>query len=61
MLNRKKLSIKGAFHIAIIKDVDRTIERFWNDLGIGPWQIITLFESGSERLTLHGKPLSLLT
>ena len=56
MEKQGNLNIRGAFHIAIIKEVDKTIERFWNDLGIGPWQIITI-GSGSERMTLHGKPI----
>ena len=56
MEKQGKLEIRGAFHIAIIKEVDRTIERFWNDFGIGPWQIITI-GAGSERMTLRGKPI----
>jgi catechol 2,3-dioxygenase-like lactoylglutathione lyase family enzyme len=58
MLKNERISIKGMFHIAIIKEVDRTIERFWNDLGIGPWQIMS-FGAGSTRMTLYGKPVSL--
>jgi hypothetical protein len=58
MLKNNRIDIKGMFHIAIIKEVDRTIERFWNDLGIGPWQIMS-FGAGSARMTLYGKPVSL--
>ncbi len=58
MLNNKGIHIKGLFHIAIIKEVDKTIQFFWNDLGIGPWHIMR-FGSESMPMTLHGKPVSL--
>ena len=59
MLNNKEIHIKGLFHIAIIKEVDRTIQSFWNDLGVGPWQIMR-FGSESMPMTLHGEPVSLI-
>lgn len=52
------IETKGLFHIALIKDVDKTIARF-NDLGIGPWQTMTLGDSGSGRLEMNGKPIFL--
>lgn len=49
-----KVDIKGAFHIAIIKDVDQTMARFWKDLGIGPWQQMTI--GPLKTSLLYGKP-----
>ncbi len=35
--------IVDAWHIALAtNDIDGKVKRFWNDLGIGPWQYITI-------------------
>lgn len=52
-----KIDIKGAFHIAIAKDVDPTIERFWKDLGIGPWQVMTIGGGPQANTSVYGKPV----
>jgi len=54
----EKIETKGVWHFAIIKDVRETAKRFWDDLGIGPWQFLTI--GGPDiRAALHGKPVDL--
>jgi methylmalonyl-CoA/ethylmalonyl-CoA epimerase len=36
------IKTNSVWHFAIIKDVEETAKRFWNDLGIGPWQLFTI-------------------
>jgi len=59
MATNPMINVKGGFHFAIIKDVDSTIEHFWNQLGIGPWQVMTLFKDEPHGMTLYGKPVSI--
>lgn len=36
------IKTNSVWHFAIIKDVEETAKRFWNDLGIGPWQLFSI-------------------
>jgi methylmalonyl-CoA/ethylmalonyl-CoA epimerase len=48
------VSAKVLSHIAIGKEVEETIRRYWTDLGIGPWKIQT-HGPGLEEVTYRGK------
>lgn len=52
---KSKIDVTSAWHIALVKtDLDQSVEHFWKDLGIGPWQYIAL--SFPERTTrVYGK------
>jgi hypothetical protein len=56
MGTREKIDTKGVWHFAIIKDVRETARRFWDDLGIGPWQFLTIT---GEHVELYGTPVAL--
>jgi catechol 2,3-dioxygenase-like lactoylglutathione lyase family enzyme len=42
----------------VVRNLDDTIRNYWNILGIGPWNIITLKPSSACDLTYRGKPIS---
>ncbi|MCL5265780.1 MAG: VOC family protein [Chloroflexi bacterium] len=53
-----KLNIQAINQIGIVvRDVDKAVERYWNELGIGPWMIFT-FGPGVKKTTYHGEPCS---
>ena len=56
MTTKPKVTINAAWHIALVKtDLEQSVEHYWNDLGIGPWQYVAL--SFPERAsTVYGKP-----
>jgi methylmalonyl-CoA/ethylmalonyl-CoA epimerase len=47
----------GAFeHVAVVvRDLDRALAHYTNDLGIGPWAIYTLSPDWIRDMTVHGK------
>lgn len=58
MLNTTKLNVEAVHQIGIVvKDIDLSVERYWKEFGIGPWQIFT-FGPGAKKLTYHGEPCS---
>jgi 4-hydroxyphenylpyruvate dioxygenase-like putative hemolysin len=42
----------------VVKDCHATARRYWEDLGIGPWQFYTLDPSNTPNMTLRGKPVA---
>ena len=43
-------------HAAVlVRDLDRAIERYTNELGIGPWAVYTLGPDLVRDMTVHGK------
>ena len=40
----------------VVKDLDRTVEKFWKCFGIGPWHLYTYGKPLVKRMTRHGKP-----
>ncbi|MBI5446854.1 MAG: VOC family protein, partial [Deltaproteobacteria bacterium] len=56
---KEQIETKGAWHIAIIKDVEETVRRYWHDLGIGPWQLVT-FGGPKIRAKVYGTPVQLV-
>jgi len=58
MTTGETIRTNGVWHFAIIKDVDETVKRFWNDLGIGPWQLMTI-GGPLIRATVYGERVQL--
>lgn len=51
------VKIKGIAQVAlVVKDVQKTVENYWNILGIGPWGIYEMRSPMLTELTYHGKP-----
>jgi catechol 2,3-dioxygenase-like lactoylglutathione lyase family enzyme len=43
-------------HVGVlVRDLDRAMERYTNDLGIGPWAVNTLSPDWIRDMTVHGK------
>jgi methylmalonyl-CoA/ethylmalonyl-CoA epimerase len=40
----------------VVKDLQKTIEHYWNDFGIGPWKIFLFEEPLLREMTIKGKP-----
>ncbi len=40
----------------VVKDLQKTIEHYWENLGIGPWKIFLFEEPLLREMTLKGKP-----
>ena len=52
-----RLKVKDINRVSIVvRDVDRTVENYWNILGIGPWGIYEWGEPLVYERTYHGKP-----
>ncbi len=59
MVEDGKLIIQNISQIGIVvRDIDSTVERYWSELGIGPWYFFT-FGPGITRTTYHGEPCSI--
>ncbi|HEX2924626.1 MAG TPA: VOC family protein [Chloroflexota bacterium] len=51
----KGMKIQGVQQVGIVvKDVEKTAEAYWQQFGIGPWQILT-FGPGIKKRTYHGE------
>ena len=40
----------------VVKDLQKTMENYWNIFGIGPWDFIEIRPPALSNLTYHGKP-----
>jgi catechol 2,3-dioxygenase-like lactoylglutathione lyase family enzyme len=40
---------------AVVKDLQKSMEKYWKTLGIGPWDIYTFSPETLKELTFHGK------
>jgi len=41
----------------VVKDVDASVRKQWDEFGIGPWSIYTFDPSTVKNLTVRGKPV----
>ncbi len=49
-------SIGAIEHVAVlVRDLDRAMEHYTNDLGIGPWAVYTLNPDWIRDMTVHGE------
>ena len=52
-----KIKVKGINQVGIVvQDLWRTIENYWNILGIGPWEVLSWEAPLVYGRTYHGKP-----
>jgi glyoxalase/bleomycin resistance protein/dioxygenase superfamily protein len=49
----KKLTQVGL----VVRNVEATARRYWEDFGIGPWNIYLLDPANTPNMTLRGKPV----
>ena len=53
----EKIELKQVFQVCVVvKDIQKSVEQYWNIFGIGPWQIHTFQPPDLFDTTLHGKP-----
>ena len=43
---------------AVVRDLDKSMERYWKTLGIGPWDVYTFTPEVIREFTYHGKPVT---
>ena len=41
----------------VVKDVEATAKRYWDDVGVGPWKFYTIDRSNTGSMMLQGKPV----
>lgn len=41
----------------VVKDIQASVKRYWDDLGVGPWRIYTCDASNTSNLTVYGRPV----
>jgi hypothetical protein len=52
-----KVMVKDISQVALcVADVQKTLECYWNILGIGPWDVITAVPPALYKTTYHGSP-----
>jgi methylmalonyl-CoA/ethylmalonyl-CoA epimerase len=53
----EKIELKQMFQVCVVvKDIQKSVEQYWNIFGIGPWQIRTFQPPDLSDTTLRGKP-----
>jgi 4-hydroxyphenylpyruvate dioxygenase-like putative hemolysin len=53
----EKVELKHVFQVCVVvKDIQQSVEQYWNIFGIGPWQIYTFQPPDLFDTTLRGKP-----
>jgi methylmalonyl-CoA/ethylmalonyl-CoA epimerase len=56
--NQKRRLFRKVVQVAmVVNDVEASVRRYWDDLGIGPWKLYTLDPSNTSNVTFHGKPV----
>ena len=49
-------NIESIEHVGVlVRDLDRAMEHYTNDLGMGPWAVYTLSPDSVRDMTVHGK------
>lgn len=52
-----KVRLQNATQICVVvRDLNQAMARYWNEFGIGPWQVYTLEPPTLENATIHEKP-----
>lgn len=41
----------------VVKDVEATAKRYWDDVGVGPWKFYTIDPRNTGSMMLRGKPV----
>jgi hypothetical protein len=55
--NKRRLFTKVVQVAMVVNDIEASVRRYWDDLGIGPWKLYTLDPSNTANMTFHGKPV----
>ncbi len=40
----------------VVKDLQKSMEHYWNDFGIGPWEVFTFEHPLVQNMTIKGEP-----
>ena len=54
---RRPLFTKVVQVAMVVKSVEASVRRYWDDLGVGPWKLYTLNPSNTSNITFHGRPV----
>lgn len=58
MVTGGKLNIQAINQVGIVvRDLDKAMERYWEEFGIGPWAVFS-FGPGIKKTTYRGEPCS---
>src|SRR5262245_52866182 len=53
--NKKRRLFTKVVQVAmVVNDVEASVRRYWDDLGIGPWKLYTLGPANTSNMTFHG-------
>jgi methylmalonyl-CoA/ethylmalonyl-CoA epimerase len=57
MQQAEKVKINKVLQVCVVvKDLQKSMEMYWNVFGIGPWKIITFQPPALHNTTMRGKP-----
>lgn len=57
MEKAEKVNINKVLQVCVVvKDLQKSMETYWNVFGIGPWKIITFQPPALRNATMRGKP-----
>jgi len=57
-IGKTKIKFPEISQVAVVvKDLKKTIENYWQILGIGPWEIYTFAPPELKEMTIRGKPV----
>jgi len=57
-MNNATMEFEEISQVAVVvKDLEKTIERYWKILGIGPWKIYNFAPPRLKEMTVHAKPI----
>ena len=57
MTDEPKLDLSGLYQIGmVVEDLDRSLERYWHVLGVGPWRVYTFEQSMARETSYRGRP-----
>ncbi|MHB1414010.1 MAG: VOC family protein [Chloroflexota bacterium] len=57
MANQPVFKVDKLAHVClVVEDIDKMVEAYWRDFGIGPWRIVTMDSATMKEATYRGKP-----
>ena len=55
-MGTEKVELKQVLQVCVVvEDIQKSMERYWEGYGIGPWDIYTFAPPGLTEPTIHGK------
>jgi methylmalonyl-CoA/ethylmalonyl-CoA epimerase len=56
-MEKEKVELKQVLQVCVVvEDIQKSMERYWEVFGIGPWDIYTFAPPGLTEPTIHGQP-----